>query len=65
MDRSSPTKVRQVKEVKAIELSTRIAEAAEAQLERFIESRHNSEVERLERLLGINDSEAREKGNAA
>jgi hypothetical protein len=42
MDRSSPITMKSpsgVKEDKVIELSTRSAEAAEAQLERFIESR--------------------------
>jgi hypothetical protein len=55
LDWSSPIKVRQVKEDKVIELSTRSDEAAQAQIERFIErrdeKRRQSEGERLEQEL--------------
>jgi hypothetical protein len=55
LDRSSLMKVRQVKEDKVIELSTRTSEAAEAGLTRFIErrdgQRRQTKGERLEEYL--------------
>jgi hypothetical protein len=55
LDWSSPIKVRQVKEDKVIELSTRSDEAAQADIDRFIErrdeKRRQSEGERLEQEL--------------